>query len=75
MKYDILELPEIPRDKAKLKAVIGEARYRARKAAIIRTISLSMVAIAVLILALGSCSRAPAAPINQATIYLPLVER
>lgn len=73
MAYDILELPEIPRDRAKLKAIIGEARYRRRKSRIIQFISYGLIAVAVLILGLGSCSYAPAASTGVEAIYLPII--
>lgn len=72
MGYDILELPEIPREREKLKSIIGQARYRQRKRKIIQTISLCACMLGVVILLLGSCSRAPAAKPHEA-IYLPII--
>lgn len=66
---DILELSEIPRERDKLRAVIGTARYERRKSRIIRFVSLGLVALGCIIV-LFSCS----APAKQREhIYIPLV--
>lgn len=76
MPYTILELTEIPRERDRLRAIIGQARYQMRKSRMVRYTAYAIIAIAVMLLSLNACSRphiliAPIAP----TIYLPLVMR
>lgn len=72
MRLEVLELPEIPRERNKLKAVLGAARYGARRKKIIRLTSYVMIGIGVLILLLNACSHAPTIPYME---YLPIVIR
>jgi heme/copper-type cytochrome/quinol oxidase subunit 1 len=75
MAFDILELPSIPRERDKLKAIMGEARYKAKKSRFIRLLSYVIIAIGVVILSLGSCA-APSTPHEAAYLtYLPLSQR
>lgn len=68
---DIIELTQIPRERDKLKAIIGEARYRHRKQQLIRFATYAILVIGMVVLALGACSHG--APVPQPTIYLPLL--
>lgn len=70
----ILELPEIPRERDKLRSIIGEARYNARKSRIIRYTSYGIILVGLMIL-LYSCSAAQssAAVTQPITIYLPII--
>ena len=70
MGYDILELTEIPRERDKLRAIIGSARYEQRKARIIRFAAYAILVVAALVLVLGGCSHPPTA---HPVIYLPLL--
>lgn len=72
MRLEVLELPEIPRERNKLKAVLGTARYDARRKKIIRLTSYVIIGIGVLILLLNACSHAPAV---YHMAYLPIVIR
>jgi hypothetical protein len=72
MRFSILELTEIPRDREKLKAVIGTARYNHRRSKLIRLTAYVMLSVAVLILLFSACS-APA--MLPEAVYLPLVLR
>jgi hypothetical protein len=75
MAHTILELPEIPRERDKLKAVIGQARYEMRKSRIIRYTSYAIIGLAVLLLLMNGCSGPAASPIDLQTIHLPIVAR
>ena len=75
MRYTIVELTEIPREKDKLKAVIGTARYEMRKAKFTRITAYVIIGIALLVLAFGACSVAPQQIAEPWTIYLPLIAR
>lgn len=77
MAYTILELTEIPREKDKLRAIIGGARYQQRKQKIIRYCAYAIMILAVMILALSACSHQakPKAKANHSAIYIPLVMR
>lgn len=68
----IVELPEIPRDREKLRAIIGESRYRQLRSRIIRLTSYVIIGIGVLILSLGAFSGPPAPSYTEA-IYLPII--
>lgn len=73
MRYTIVELAEIPRERQKLKAVLGTARYEMRKAKFVRITAYAIIAIAILILGFGACSVPPLS--EPWTIYLPLIAR
>lgn len=72
MRFDILELTEIPRERDKLKAIIGSARYQQRKGRMIRLTAYVMIGMGVLVLLIGACS-APPSP--HPAVFLPLVLR
>ena len=72
MRFDILELTEIPREKDKLKAIIGTARYEQRKRQLIQIATYVILAIAIAMLALGACSHGTPIPHGH-PIYLPLL--
>ena len=72
MRIDILELTEIPREKDKLKAIIGTARYEQRKRQIIQIASYVILFVAFAVLALGACSHSTPLPHGH-PIYLPLL--
>lgn len=73
MRFDILELKEIPRERDKLKATIGEARYHARRRRMMRVASYVMIAIATCLLAFSACATPAASP--PPAVYLPLTLR
>lgn len=73
MGFDILELPEIPRERDKLKAIIGQARYERRKSQLMRLSAGVIMCVAVLILLIGACS-APV-PSLPSAVYLPAITR
>lgn len=73
MAFDILELPHIPRERDKLKAIIGTARYQRRRSRMIRYISYGILALGVVILLLNACSRS--VPLPHEALYLPLILR
>lgn len=75
MAFDILELPSIPRERDKLKAIIGAARYQRRRRRIMRYASYAILVLALLILSLNGCSRPrPASNAHtSAVFYLPAI--
>lgn len=75
MRLDLLELPEIPREREKLKAVIGRARYEARRSKMIRLTAYAIIGIGVLILLLNACSSHTTSIIPHMAVYLPIVIR
>jgi len=75
VRIDLLELPEIPREKEKLKAVMGRARYEARRGKMIRLTSYVIIGIGVLIVLLNACSMHAPSTIPHMAVYLPLVIR
>lgn len=76
MAFDILELPQIPRERDKLKAIIGHARYQRRRSRMMRFASYAMIAIGFFVLLLNGCNHTSAAsPLHQSAVYLPYVPR
>jgi hypothetical protein len=75
VRLDLLELPEIPRDRNKLKAVIGRARYEARRSKLIRLTAYVMIGIVVLILLLNACFAHTPTTIPHMAVYLPIIIR
>lgn len=73
MAYDILELASIPREKDKLRGLLGEARYHRRVARIQRVAALVIMMLAVVLL-FWSCGLNPGMTIVE-TVYLPIVAR
>ena len=73
MAYDILEVASIPRERDKLRGLLGEARYHRRIARIQRVAALVIMVLAVVLL-FWSCSSNPGMTVVE-TLYLPLVAR
>ena len=74
MAYDILEIASIPREKDKLRGLLGEARYHRRIARIQRVATVVIMVIAAVLL-FWSCSVISPDLTVVETIYLPLVAR
>lgn len=74
MAFDILELPEIPRDKAKLTSIVGSARYERRKSRIIRVISGVIIGLALVIMFMSAIPGSSAPSLNE-SLYLPTLMR
>jgi hypothetical protein len=72
MRYTILELTEIPRERDRLKAVLGKARYEMRKSRIIRYTSYAIILLGIVILLMGASAHTPVAAHH---IYIPLIVR
>lgn len=79
MAFDILELPQIPRERDKLKGIIGAARYQRQKSRMMRFASYGMIGLASLLLMLHGCSTGGSAPTSrpatEQALYLPIVQR
>ena len=75
MAFDILELPSIPRERDKLKAIMGEARYKAKKSRLVRLFSYAIIAIGVMILGFSSCAAPSHHPEAAYHLYLPVTLR
>lgn len=76
--HDILELPQIPRDRGALQTLLNEARHRRRVSRLARWAALNMVAWALLVVFVGSPAQHTAArpPVAATkTVYLPFVGR
>jgi hypothetical protein len=74
MAYDILEVASIPRERDKLRGLLGEARYHRRIARIQRVAALVIMVLAVVLL-FWSCSMSNPGMTVVETLYLPLVAR
>jgi hypothetical protein len=75
MRHTIIELAEIPRERDKLKAVIGQARYEMRKSKFFRLTSYAIIGIALGILALNGCSGPEVAAADMHAVFLPILVR
>jgi|WetSurMetagenome_2_1015567.scaffolds.fasta_scaffold597916_2 hypothetical protein len=70
---EILELPSVPRDAGKLKAIIGQARAASRKRNLIRWAALNLCCWALFVVVTHA---APASPSPSGhLVYLPVISR
>lgn len=77
-QHDILELPSIPREKDKLRAVVGEARSVRKRHNLIQFASFNLIGWAVFILGswMWPSAEANSVAVSQLfTIYLPTIIR
>jgi hypothetical protein len=74
-KHDIIEVPSIPRDRAKLKAIIGTARHQKRRSNLMRLASYAMIAVALSLLMIRSLPTAARVPPHNGTygLYFPVL--
>jgi len=77
-KHDVLELPSIPRERDKLRAIIGTARYQRRKSTVIRVMCTLLVVVSLLMLMRLRPATTPAQAMvlsgnRTNALYLPVV--
>ncbi len=73
-RHDILELSTVPREKGKLAALIGRARYQKRKRTLMSTVSVLLIIIGVVILLVRSNPSSSAGGRHASHIvFLPFV--
>jgi hypothetical protein len=77
-KHDVLELPSIPRERDKLRAIIGAARYQRRRSTMIRIVSTILVVVSLLMLMRLRPATTPAQAMvlsghRTNALYLPIV--
>lgn len=76
-RHDILELPQLPRERGVLQAVINEARHQRKKSRLVRWAAGNITVWALYILVVWTPMHRPAAPVQAHTSshrsYLPML--
>lgn len=78
-KHDILELPQVPRQRDVLQSLLNEARAqrRARRLKMVAALICAVAALGLLLMFAGRLTGAPVVVANtpMQTVYLPLMNR